>query len=99
MRLFKSTQLSTFRNTLILELFLNYLQHSCRLWQRCDKQLQEKVDRYDRQKEKNAFVPPIGFVSEYSSEEGWRVFRTLEKNAIEGKLPNASVEHDRYLYG
>ena len=34
-----------------------------------------------------------------SPEMGWSVFRSLGKNAKTGKLKNASVEHDRYLYG
>lgn len=34
-----------------------------------------------------------------SSAIAWSVFRALGKNAKAGKLKNASVEHDRYLYG
>ena len=34
-----------------------------------------------------------------SSAMAWSVFRSLGKNAKVGKLKNASVEHDRYLYG
>ncbi len=34
-----------------------------------------------------------------SSAMAWSVFRSLGKNAKAGKLKNASVEHDRYLYG
>jgi hypothetical protein len=33
------------------------------------------------------------------SEAGWRVFRALGQDAPPGRLPNAAVEHDRYLYG
>jgi len=38
-------------------------------------------------------VPPI------SSAIAWSVFRSLGKNVKTGKLKNASVEHDHYLYG
>ncbi|MBI5054891.1 MAG: hypothetical protein HZC38_16620 [Chloroflexi bacterium] len=34
-----------------------------------------------------------------SSEKGWKVFRALGNNPGKGKLPNAAVDHDRYLYG
>lgn len=33
------------------------------------------------------------------SVKAWSAFRALGKNAKHGKLPNAAVEHDRYLYG
>jgi hypothetical protein len=33
------------------------------------------------------------------SEKGRNVFRSLGNNAPGGKLQNAAVEHDRYLYG
>ncbi len=33
------------------------------------------------------------------SEEGWNVFRTLGNDAPVGKLSDASINHDRYLYG
>ena len=29
----------------------------------------------------------------------WQVFRSLGRNAPQGKLPNTSTDHDRYLYG
>jgi len=38
-------------------------------------------------------APPI------SSAMAWSIFRSLGKNAKAGKLQNAAVEHDRYLYG
>lgn len=34
-----------------------------------------------------------------TSEKGWKVFRALGNNARKGKLPNAAVDHDHYLYG
>lgn len=34
-----------------------------------------------------------------SSAMAWSIFRSLGKNAKAGKLQNAAVEHDRYLYG
>jgi len=33
------------------------------------------------------------------SAKGWEVFRSLGRDAQPGRLPNAAVEHDRYLYG
>ena len=33
------------------------------------------------------------------SERGWDIFRGLGREAQPGRLPNAAVEHDRYLYG
>lgn len=32
------------------------------------------------------------------SEEAWEVWRSLGDNAVEGKLENPSINHDRYLY-
>ena len=37
--------------------------------------------------------------SKTSPGRGWEVFRSLGKNASVGKLKNAGVEHDKYLYG
>jgi hypothetical protein len=34
-----------------------------------------------------------------SSEKGWKVFRSLGKDARRGNLPDAALQHDRYLYG
>ena len=33
------------------------------------------------------------------SPKGWEVFRSLGRDAQPGRLPNAAIEHDRYLYG
>lgn len=33
------------------------------------------------------------------STRGWDVFLSLGRTAQSGRLPNAAVEHDRYLYG
>ena len=41
---------------------------------------------------------PTEAESKSSSKRGWEVFRSLGKNASVGKLINAGVEHDRYLY-
>jgi hypothetical protein len=30
---------------------------------------------------------------------GWEIFRQMGRNAESGTLPNASVDHDKYLYG
>lgn len=32
-------------------------------------------------------------------QKGWEVFRQMGKDAVAGKLSNASTKHDRYLYG
>ena len=37
-------------------------------------------------------------VAPEKSEDGWDVFLSLEAGALPGKLPNASTNHDRYLY-
>lgn len=42
---------------------------------------------------------PTKSESKSSSERGWEIFRSLGKNASVGKLKNAGVEHDKYLYG
>ncbi len=34
-----------------------------------------------------------------TSEKGWDVFRSLGRDALPGRLPDAAAEHDRYLYG
>ncbi len=31
--------------------------------------------------------------------DGWAIFRSLGQDAPSGRLSNAAVEHDRYLYG
>ena len=35
---------------------------------------------------------------EVSEGEGWEAFRSIGRDAVEGKLPEASVRHDLYLY-
>ena len=32
-------------------------------------------------------------------EQGWDAFLTLGQIAVSGKLDNAAIEHDKYLYG
>jgi hypothetical protein len=34
-----------------------------------------------------------------SSTAGWDVYRALGNDAPAGRLPNAAIDHDRYLYG
>ncbi|OIN96805.1 MAG: hypothetical protein AUJ21_01300 [Anaerolineae bacterium CG1_02_58_13] len=34
-----------------------------------------------------------------SAADGWTIFRSLGQDASRGRLSNAAVEHDRYLYG
>jgi hypothetical protein len=38
-------------------------------------------------------------VERQRSPRGWEVLRSLGHDAQPGRLPNAAVEHDRYLYG
>ncbi len=43
---------------------------------------------------------PAEIESQTPSEKGWSIFRSLGRNnAQSGKLQNASLHHDRYLYG
>jgi hypothetical protein len=42
---------------------------------------------------------PTKIESQTPSMKGWSVFHSLGKNARVGKLQNAGVEHDHYLYG
>lgn len=35
---------------------------------------------------------------EQPSERGWQMLRSLGADAEPGRLPNAAIEHDRYLY-
>ena len=37
--------------------------------------------------------------SQAETTRGWDVFRRLGDNAPEGRLSNAAVDHDHYLYG
>jgi hypothetical protein len=38
-------------------------------------------------------------ISHEPSPRGWEAFRDMGRRAQPGKLPNASTDHDRYLYG
>lgn len=42
---------------------------------------------------------PVAGDRQAPAEDGWEVFESLGDDAVPGKLPNASVEHDSYLYG
>ncbi len=44
-------------------------------------------------------LPVPGEAEQQQSPKGWEVFRSLGRDAQPGQLPNAAVEHDRYLYG
>lgn len=41
---------------------------------------------------------PTNSASLIPSEQAWRIFRALGKQARAGSLPDASVKHDEYLY-
>ncbi|MFQ5814391.1 MAG: hypothetical protein ACE5I2_14535 [Anaerolineae bacterium] len=43
-------------------------------------------------------LPVPGEAERQQSPKGWEVFRSLGRDAQPGQLPNAAVEHDRYLY-
>jgi hypothetical protein len=42
---------------------------------------------------------PTESTSDEPSPRGWEAFREMGRHAQPGKLQNASVDHDRYLYG
>jgi hypothetical protein len=42
---------------------------------------------------------PTEDISDEPSPRGWEAFRDMGRKAQPGKLPNASIDHDRYLYG
>ena len=44
------------------------------------------------------FSPTQSENEEPISEEAWEFWRSLGDDAIEGKLENPSINHDRYLY-
>ena len=43
-------------------------------------------------------LPVMDEVERRESPTGWEVFRSLGYDAQPGRLANAAVEHDRYLY-
>jgi len=43
-------------------------------------------------------LPVMDEVERRESPTGWEVFRSLGRDAQPGRLANAAVEHDRYLY-
>ncbi len=43
-------------------------------------------------------LPVRGEAERPESPKGWEVFRSLGRDAQPGRLLNAAVEHDRYLY-
>lgn len=44
------------------------------------------------------FTPTQSNGEEPISEAAWEVWRSLGDDAVEGKLENPSINHDRYLY-
>jgi hypothetical protein len=42
---------------------------------------------------------PVEGLLDKPSPRGWETFREMGRKAQSGKLPNASSDHDRYLYG
>ena len=44
-------------------------------------------------------LPMPGEAERQESTRGWEVFRSLGSDAEPGRLSNAAIEHDRYLYG
>jgi hypothetical protein len=57
-------------------------------------EVKKELDRY----ETNDLKITITVLSS-DEKRGWEIFRQMGKYAEPGTLPNASVEHDRYLYG
>jgi len=43
-------------------------------------------------------LPGLTEAERQEPSKGWEVFRSLGRDAQPGRLPNAAVEHDRYLY-
>ncbi|UBF30090.1 hypothetical protein K9N68_38570 (plasmid) [Kovacikia minuta CCNUW1] len=46
----------------------------------------------------SCFTPTPSENEEPISEAAWEVWRSLGDDAVEGKLENPSINHDRYLY-
>ena len=44
-------------------------------------------------------LPVAGAAEQAGTVFGWDVFRTLGEAATPGRLPDAAIAHDRYLYG
>jgi len=44
-------------------------------------------------------LPGAGAAEQSGTTLGWDIFRTLGDEATPGQLPDAAVDHDRYLYG
>jgi hypothetical protein len=44
-------------------------------------------------------LPGAGATGQSGTTLGWDIFRTLGDEATPGQLPDAAVDHDRYLYG
>jgi hypothetical protein len=44
-------------------------------------------------------LPVAGAAEQAGTAFGWDVFRTLGDAATPGQLPDAAIDHDRYLYG
>ncbi len=51
-----------------------------------------------KQQDKASVIDQSTKASPPSSEQGWNAFLTLGQIAVLGKLDNAAIEHDRYLY-
>jgi len=57
-------------------------------------EVKEELDQY----KSNDLKITITVVSS-DQKRGWEIFRQMGKNAESGTLSNASVDHDKYLYG
>lgn len=60
-------------------------------------EIREELDLNFRQDVRVTITVDIPHTSE--EKKGWDVFRLLGRDASNGKLENASVKHDEYIYG
>jgi len=58
----------------------------------------ERLNRLLPQAESAELSPTLATKEEVIDPEAWEVWRTLGDDAVEGKLENPSINHDRYLY-
>jgi hypothetical protein len=58
----------------------------------------ERLNRLLPPAESSEPSPTLTIKEEVIDPEAWEVWRTLGDDAVEGKLENPSINHDRYLY-
>lgn len=58
----------------------------------------ERLNRLSPQAESSELSPATTVEEDAIDPEAWAVWQTLGDDAVEGKLENPSINHDRYLY-